>query len=67
MAAIKPGYILWRLISLVTKAFKESRWVKPLYAVQDIYKAECIEYKKNFPFIQRFVLLVRAESIKQLE
>ena len=62
---VSYGYLLWRLIRMVINEYRNSRWVKPLYAVQDIYRSERHEYEHSFPLMDRAMLAVRAEALRQ--
>jgi hypothetical protein len=65
MTVVSYNYILYRLTFQVTHEYKNSRWVRPLYNVNNIYHDELREYNSKFPFSYRLILRIQSEFSKQ--
>jgi len=67
MTVLAYNYIMYRLVTQAVREYKESRWVRPLYNVRDIYKSELRDYNRTYPLSHRLLLRIRSELLKQYQ
>jgi len=67
MTVLVYNYIIYRLVNQAAREYKESRWVRPLYNVRDIYQSELQDYNHTYPLSHRLLLRIRSEVLKQYQ